>query len=116
MVKITNVVNLTPHAVTVRVVDAEIVFPPTGKVARVEMVRTECGQLDLGRKDCGNIPVCTCIPGPVTGLPDPQDGVRLIVSAMVRVSLPTRGDLLSPADFIRDAIGNIVACRSFDSN
>jgi hypothetical protein len=35
---------------------------------------------------------------------------------MVRMALPQRRDLLSPANIVRDTQGNILACRMFESN
>lgn len=49
--------------------------------------------------------------GPVTDLPDPVDGVRLVVSRMVASALPNRMDLLVPGDPIRDSEGKVIGSR-----
>lgn len=43
--------------------------------------------------------------GGVVGLPDKEDGIYLIVSAMVRNALPDRSDLCSPGRLLRDPDG-----------
>lgn len=113
-IKMTSVENHTPHQVRVVIGDNEILFPPVGNVPCVSMIRRECGQMDLGRKNVQNIPVYTTMPGKVEGLPDERPGVLLIVSALVRTACPARRDLISPAEFVRDATGNITGCKSFD--
>lgn len=40
--------------------------------------------------------ICSVVYGEVEGLPEPEEGVRLIVSAMV-LSASTRNDLVAPA-------------------
>jgi hypothetical protein len=41
---------------------------------------------------------------------------RYIVSAMVRVAVPLRMDVFSPADFVRDEKGTIIGCRALEGN
>ncbi|NBW21235.1 MAG: hypothetical protein EBR82_76065 [Caulobacteraceae bacterium] len=104
--------NLTPHAVVLVLADGTLVaFPPSGKVARVSQLVTRVGTVS-------GVPVVTTRPGPVTGLPDfdADDGAGYIVSALVRIALPDRIDLFSPADLVRDAAGNVVGCRALEGN
>jgi hypothetical protein len=48
----------------------------------------------------------------VQGLPDPQEGVLYIVSALVCNAEPYRDDLVYPCDFIRNDKGQIVGARA----
>ncbi len=106
-------INLTPHTITVLDQDSVLVkaIPPSGAVARLEKRDGDAILVD-------GIPVKRPHFGEVMNLPEPQDGIFFIVSAMVRTSpgLLSRGDLVSPADFVRDSQGNIVGCRAFDAN
>lgn len=57
--------------------------------------------------------------GDVQGLPDPQDGVKLIVSAMV-LAASDRADLVAPAtghpETVRNEKGHIVSVPGFVSH
>ena len=100
-----SLTNLTPHEVRV----GGRIYSPTGTVARVEMTRTQVGTLN-------GVPLFRSIPGAVTGLPPACTPGYRIVSAMVRAACPDRIDLLSPADFQRDAAGRVAGAASFDTN
>ena len=107
-----RLVNLTPHTVVLHLADGTTeTIPPSGTVARVSQVATRVGTV-------AGVPVVTTRPGPVTGLPafDYDDGAGYIVSALVRLALPERIDLFSPADLVRDAAGNVVGCRALEGN
>ena len=107
-----NLHNLTPHAVVLHRDDGStITLPPSGTVARVRQESTQVGTVD-------GVPVVTTRPGPVTGLPafDTDDGAGYVVSALVRLALPGRIDLFSPADLVRDTAGNVVGCRALEGN
>ena len=93
--------NLTPHLVTV----TGTALPPSGQIARCNEVSTPAGEVD-------GLPVVRKTYGSVDGLPAAENGTWLIVSAMVRLALPDRSDLLSPGDLIRDAAGNITGCKN----
>ncbi len=101
-------INLTPHKVQ-NVLTGEVFAEPTNTslVARVSM---EVQEVAPG--------FFSATYGPVTGLPPQEQGVLLIVSAMVRTSPEglLRSDLLSPGDLVRDADGNPVGCKGFNVN
>ena len=79
--------NLTPHAVNV----GEVILPPSGVVARVSASYVECGTIE-------NIPVYRQEYGSVVDLPDPEDGVVLVVSAIVAAALKgSRPDVVALA-------------------
>lgn len=54
--------------------------------------------------------------GEVTGLPEYEEGVYYVVSAMVRQALPHRKDLLSPGQLIRNEAGQPVGCLGLVRN
>ena len=101
--------NLTPHAITIFLDDGEVTIPASGAVARVSEVRTFSGTV------CG-ITVDTVSYGKVTDLPEEEEGVALIVSAMVRAALPERKDLFSPGLLVRDSGGQPLGCRGLTGN
>jgi hypothetical protein len=45
------------------------------------------------------------------GLPEPEDGVVLVVSALVAEAAPEREDLAYPGEAIRDSDGKIVGAK-----
>lgn len=106
------VINLTPHEVTVRVEVEEgpdVVFPPSGQVARVEAVQTFCGVV-------AGIPVVRSVFGEPTNLPAEATGVTYLVSSLVAQAVTNREDVVAPdtgATSIRDEAGRIVAVRRF---
>lgn len=96
--------NFTPH--TINLNDGTS-YPSQG-IARVSATFT----------DFDSDGVCQQKFGDVQGLPDPQDGVKLIVSAMV-LSASNRTDLVAPAtghpDTVRNDKGHIVSVPGFVS-
>lgn len=97
--------NLTPHAVVI----GDLTIMPYGQVARCSEIVQPAGfhqGIALVHKTYND----------VHDLPDPEAGVLLIVSAMVRQALPYRQDLASPGDLIRDENGNITGCRNLVVN
>lgn len=102
--------NLTPHALYVKTVDGEyITIPPSGDVARVIYDRLPPEQTNIAGHE---IAVAVAgSPREIVGLPDPEEGVVLIVAkAVVDASPRHRGDLMSPGRLIRDEDGNVVGC------
>ncbi len=117
-----RLVNLTPHDVTLLVADEDgrespVVFLPSGHVARV----TTClGDADLNGHDVGWLRrssfgelVVSSPKGGVNLFPEPDrtgSGTLWLVSAVVAAAL-RRPDVVSPGDVVRDAAGQVVACR-----
>lgn len=93
-------VNLTPHEINL----PGITLSPNGEVARVasstRLVEVVSG-IDLYETEYGE----------TTGLPPQIDGIYLVVSALVRIANPSRSDLYSPGELIRDENGKITGCR-----
>jgi hypothetical protein len=105
-----NIVNLTPHAVTVQHEDGTVTeIPPSGTVARVEAAQVPIGDVD-------GITVVRSTFGPPTDLPDPAEGVVYLVSSLVAQAVPDREDVVAPdtgATCVRNENGRIVAVRRF---
>lgn len=99
-------VNLTPHAV---VVVGGPTLPPSGSVAR-------CSSTSVPAGEHGGVALSRVSFGAVEGLPDPEEGVLFVVSALVRAAVPGRSDVASPGDLVRDAAGAVVGCRNLVVN
>ena len=99
-----TIINLTPHRVTVRSGDDEWVFESEG-AARVRDLSRPSGHV-------AGVPVRDVQTGDVADLPDPSPGVVFLVSRVLALALPERGDLLFPFGEIRDDAGRIVAVES----
>jgi hypothetical protein len=94
-----NLMNLTPHAIRVRVNDnrdatpdpSDIVLEPALAPARVSVQTVQVG-------DVNGIPVVSSQYGDIVNLPDPVDGVVYIVSMLVaqKAALDGRSDVVSP--------------------
>ena len=101
-----KLINLTPHDIVVRLSDGDRVIPASGTVARVATSHVPAGTID-------GIPVSAQTFGQIEGLPEPQEGVTFIVSAIVLAAAKEIGrtDVVAPdtARAIRDDAGRIVA-------
>jgi hypothetical protein len=101
-----GIINLTPHEVNIRNEKGEEIksFPSEGVVrlsTKVEKLRPLYG-----------IPITKTVFGFPEGLPRYQPGRYYIVSQLVKSALPGRGDLLVPAELVRNDKGQIIGCRS----
>lgn len=109
-----TIINLTPHAVVIYDNDGKTILAtvqPSGEVARVSMTRQQVGHV-TGT----DIPIFISASGDVTGVPDPQAGKIYLVSALVRLALKGRRDVLSPGELIRNEAGQPVGCRGLEAN
>jgi hypothetical protein len=108
-----NIVNLTPDTIAIRdTIGGDILIPASEKRATVSSLPGE-DENHTGEYE-GHIISLRMAPkwGEVTGLPDPQEGVIYVVSALVagRVQRP---DVYSPdtgPDAVRES-GQVVAVR-----
>lgn len=102
-------INLTPHDINIFSADKILAktVKPDGTVARIET------KLDY-KFNLDGICYSTQKVGATIGLPNPiiQDGIKtyFIVSAMVRESNPSREDLASPGELIRNDKGQPIGC------
>lgn len=101
-----RLINLTPHEVVLlrgkRVLKK---FSSEG-VARCILNQTPVGKT-------AGVTVYYISYGNVISLPDPQKGVKYIVSTMVAHAASDRRDLLTPNEIVRNEHGVIIGCKSF---
>lgn len=103
-----TIINLTPHAVTLHGADGQsVTLPPSGQVARLAVAREAMAPVVV---DGVTLAVSRPTLGAVTGLPDAQPGVLLLVSALVADAV-RRADVVSPGELVRDAAGVIVGAK-----
>ena len=102
--------NFTPHNVVIVINDStkKIVIPSDG-IARVTETKTVAPSIDV---DGVIIETFLSAFGEVENLPPQEEGVMIIVSALVASAAKGRDDLLVPGELVRDDGGNIVGCKS----
>ena len=97
-------INMTPHPLNIIIDDVTLTLDPSGTVPRVASDNVVVGP-----------GIVTTKLGDVDGLPDLVPGKLLVVSALVRMALPDRDDLVgpdtSPQGAVRDADGRIIGVR-----
>ena len=101
--------NLTPHNVVIVINEATKIVIPSDGIARVTETKTATPSIDV---DCVVIETFMSAFGEVENLPPQEEGVMLIVSALVASATKARYDLLVPGELVRDDGGNIVGCKS----
>ena len=108
-----KLLNLTPHAIVLKLNEKTVILPVSGKVARVSS--TNGSFLPSIDDEDGNLIPVKGAPvwGEVADLPDPQPGVVYIVSALVAGRVK-RNDVLSPGtgpndNPIRNEAGQVAA-------
>jgi hypothetical protein len=102
-----KLVNLTTHPIFEVQTKTEI---PAGSCrAEVRPTRVKTGEF-MG------LPIYKLVPLVVTGLPEPEEGTRYIVSSPVLNACPDRLDLLSPGDAVRNGAKQVIGCVGFRSN
>jgi hypothetical protein len=108
-----TIINLTPHTIKL---NSGKEFPPSGMVARVSAQFSLTTSPELLKEE---IYIYSVEYGEIEGLPEPQENVLYIVSAMVleagkRIG---RNDLMAPAsghpETIRNEQGQIVSVPGF---
>jgi len=100
-----KITNLTPHPLRIHGRAGEIRdLAVDGPAPRLTPQRTPLGDLD-------GLPLGRTVLGDPTGLPDPEDGVVLIVSALVAEACPDRTDLVYPGEAVRDERGRITGAK-----
>lgn len=104
-----KIINCTPHAIVVENEGVEIVIEPSGLVARIDMEVLTVGDLN-------GFPI---VKNEVVGnnLPEPEEGVYLLVSAMVLSEAKNLGrvDCIAPNTnaATRNEKGHIVSVPGF---
>lgn len=102
-----NIINLTPHAITIIAEDGtKTEFAPSGVIARVAQIREQVGTLN-------GFPLYRNSFGEVVGLPEAKADTVYIVSALVAQAAKDRDDLVIVDNTIRDENGRIIGARGF---
>jgi hypothetical protein len=108
-------INCTPHELSVYSMDGKtkVLFlqaPFSG--ASIPRVKAETSIVSVH----GLVELTHTTYGEVSGLPPYIPGVYLVVSGMVRSALPTRLDLVSPGELVRDMMGCPIGCKGLVVN
>lgn len=113
-----KIVNLTPHEVILKNDYLNIKFPPSGVVARINIIpNTEFVDYEINEKIKVSLPVQYTYQIQVVNLPEPQEDTYFIVSSMVANTVK-RPDLLSPltdTSAERDEQGKIISVKKFQT-
>lgn len=102
----TQIKNFTPHPISICNNAGEV----TREIQSEGLVRLKAVTVPAGEID--GVPVSRTEFGQPEGLPEFQEDVFIVVSQLVKTALPSRYDLLVPAEVVRDEKGNIVGCKS----
>lgn len=98
--------NFTPHTITFLNDRNEVILEvPSSGIARAAQSRTSVGAIN-------GIPVNKSSFGRVENLPEPEEGVILVVSALTAQACPERNDVYITDDAVRDETGRIIGCRA----
>ena len=100
--------NFTPHNVVIVNEATKIVIPSDG-IARVTETKAVAPSIDV---DGVTVETFVSAFGEVENLPPQEEGIMVIVSALVASAAKGRDDLLVPGELVRDDGGNIVGCKS----
>lgn len=100
-----DIINLTPHPVTI----AGVTIPPAGPAPRCATTAQSAASVWFGDRE---IPVEIVGVGTVTGLPEPVAGTIIIVSRVVAEAAPNRRDLYIPHKLERDGQGRVTGCAA----
>ena len=101
--------NFTPHNVVIVIDSTKKIVIPSDGIARVTETKTVAPSIDV---DGVTIETFKSSFGEVENLPPQEEGVMVIVSAMVASAAKDRNDLLVPGELLRDNDGNIIGCKS----
>ena len=101
--------NFTPHNVVIVIDSTKKIVIPSDGIARVTETKTATPSIDV---DGVIIETFISSFGEVENLPPQEEGVMVIVSALVASAAKGRDDLLVPGELVRDDGGNIVGCKS----
>ena len=103
-----ELVNLTPHDVTITTPGGDVFMAACVNPARCERRDHLEGEIRVGPVV---VPIYRVVFGAVTCLLPEQPGRLLVVSRLVAEARPDRRDLVVPDRLIRDDAGRPVGCR-----
>ena len=102
-----QIVNLTPHAITLHGESGIVNCPPSGMLARLAVSRQVVGTVMVGGVI---LSVARSTLGEVTGLPGPVDGIIYVVSALV-ADAAKRSDVFAPGELLRSFTGEVIGAK-----
>lgn len=118
-----KVINLTPHIINIQDEYSHFVpIPPSGITARVDMETNSYKSItvdDPSVSECVglyHIALQVTQYGKVENLPEPEIDTIYLVSALVRLAVPHRRDVVSPGELIRNDKGQPIGCRGLIVN
>lgn len=98
-------INLTAHTITE--VTTQTTIPASGRIARVKASTIKIS-------NASGIPIYKSTFGEIEGLPEPQNGILYIVSALCLNAISSsRTDVVAPGNLQRDENGQPVGCVGF---
>jgi len=107
--KVSRIINLTPHPITIATENTVIEIPPSGKIARCVESVTELGLIEYnGHRIKAQVKGF----GKVENLSEPEDGVIYVVSLPVAQAVKNRPDVFTIGDAIRNEKGQVVGAKS----
>jgi len=114
-----EILNCTPHPIVYRMGDGnDLSFAPSGTIPRVSVEEIPAGQVYIQKPESIGafyVETAKVETGEVTGLPDEENGVLVLVSGMV-FAATNRQDVIAPdtgKSAIRNEKGQIVAVTRF---
>ena len=104
-------INCTPHPISLLDSNDEVLMTlPKGVV--VPRLTQSTKQVDVVE----GVSITETSFGEIQDLPEPKEGVLLIVSRLVLTACPNRNDLVVPNELVRDSHGNVKGCKSLAKN
>jgi hypothetical protein len=101
-----KLINLTPHTIKI---NGHEDIEPSGYIARVNTQMCQVASVN-------GVPIMASKTLGMSNLPEPQPDTMFIVAGLVRLHVPHRKDIASPAKLIRNEHGAVVACGALEVN
>jgi hypothetical protein len=122
--RIVNIVNCTPHEVTLVGEDGGIILriPPSGIVARCREEQAPAGEVTVLpggplTTEGVTIPLIRRTWGEIEGLPPAQLRTIYVTSSLVAQAAWAQGrrDVVAPGELVRDSEGRVIGCKNLST-
>ena len=114
-----ELLNATPHSITLIVGEDKVVIPKSGLMIRVESgtevvgsLSVEGHEIEIRTRTFGAVTV-TNEGGDVVEFPEEREGRYIIVSRIAAEAMPQRDDIVLVDGTLRNAEGQIIGCTAF---